>query len=173
MDSIYYMPDQITKLAKSSKSDEHLTPQNILQFARTAMGCSNFDLDPATTDSNPTEANTFYTQDDNGLVYPWTGNVWVNPPFSLNKPFAQKVVANRHKYNQCIYLAKNDFRTSWSNILLNNCDHMIVINDYVTFVGSKHSAVFSVVLYCFNTTTLRLQYACKKHPNFLLFTPNK
>ena len=72
---------QATKLAKSSKTDEHCTPDSILRFAKLAMGVDYFDLDPATSKDNPTCATNFYTKEDDGLTKPWTGNVWVNPPF--------------------------------------------------------------------------------------------
>ena len=54
------MTDNVTKLAKSSKTDEHFTPDHILQFARLGLGCEQFCLDPATDSSNPTNARTIY-----------------------------------------------------------------------------------------------------------------
>lgn len=160
-----------TKLAKSSKTDEHMTPEWILAFAREAMGCTYFNTDPATTTDNPTRATKFYTKETNGLQYTWEGNVWLNPPFSMNKEFVEATIIQKTHYKQLIYLAKADFRTSWSKDLMEFCDHFVVINDYVYFGGSKHAAIFSVVLYCFNTETKNLLKACAEYPQFKLMMP--
>ena len=58
------------------QSDEWLTPPEIL----TALG--PFDLDPCTPDAMPWQtAAARYTKSDDGLVQPWRGRVWLNPPF--------------------------------------------------------------------------------------------
>lgn len=41
-----------------------------------------FDLDPATSNQNPMEAESFYTEREDGLTQKWNGsNVYVNPPY--------------------------------------------------------------------------------------------
>lgn len=61
--------------AKDGK-DEWLTPPEIIK----ALG--EFDLDPASPVNRPwpTAAN-HYTVHDNGLIKPWVGRVWMNPPY--------------------------------------------------------------------------------------------
>jgi hypothetical protein len=60
------------------KNDEWLTPPEIL----TALG--PFDLDPCSPINRPwPTAGTHYTRQDDGLLKPWTGRVWLNPPFGL------------------------------------------------------------------------------------------
>jgi hypothetical protein len=53
-----------------------LTPPSIIQ----SLG--PFDLDPCTPTEMPwpTAANRF-TETDNGLIQPWVGRVWLNPPY--------------------------------------------------------------------------------------------
>jgi hypothetical protein len=65
----------------SHESTEHYTPQYILDAVIACMG--GIDLDPA---SNSREipnvlAAMHYTAQDNGLVQPWEGRVFLNPPF--------------------------------------------------------------------------------------------
>lgn len=58
--------------------DEWLTPPEILK----ALGA--FDLDPCAPVTRPWEmANAHYTVEDNGLMQPWSGRVWLNPPYGL------------------------------------------------------------------------------------------
>ena len=61
----------------SMDSDVWLTPPDILE----KLG--RFDLDPcACSDPRPWEtASVHYTREDNGLMKPWHGRVWMNPPY--------------------------------------------------------------------------------------------
>lgn len=57
-------------------SQDHLTPRWILD----RLG--RFDLDPCGCDPRPFDcADRTFTVEDNGLEQPWTGRVWLNPPF--------------------------------------------------------------------------------------------
>lgn len=61
-----------------SSTDEWFTPRSILE----ALG--EFDLDPAAPipSRRPwSTATLHYSTDDNGLVKPWDGRVWLNPPY--------------------------------------------------------------------------------------------
>jgi hypothetical protein len=58
--------------------DEWLTPRHVLA----ALG--PFDLDPCAPQVRPWDtAARHYTVMDNGLVQPWDGRVWCNPPYGL------------------------------------------------------------------------------------------
>ena len=65
----------------TSKSNEWYTPPDITDKARLTMGTIN--LDPS---SNPfsnqwIKADYYYTIFNNGLIQPWFGNIWLNPPY--------------------------------------------------------------------------------------------
>jgi hypothetical protein len=61
--------------------DEWLTPPNIIE----ALG--DFDLDPCSPINRPwPTAKRHYTVEDNGLIKPWYGRVWLNPPYGLELP---------------------------------------------------------------------------------------
>jgi len=68
-----------------SDSDEWYTPRAYVEAARQVMG--SIDLDPASCPlANLTvKATAIYTQADDGLRYPWHGNVWLNPPYGNEK----------------------------------------------------------------------------------------
>lgn len=58
------------------KTDEWLTPPEIIE----ALG--PFDLDPCSPINRPwPTATEHYTIEDNGLMLPWNGRVWCNPPY--------------------------------------------------------------------------------------------
>lgn len=162
---------QVAKLAKSAKTDEYLTPEFILEFARCLMDCDRFDCDAATTQANPTKAKKIYTKKNSGLTAKnhWYGKVWANPPFSLNRPFAEKLVAELEsdQLEQLVYLAKADYRTIWSHLLLSRADWIFIYQGYIQFGNSDYSAVFSVVLYGYNLAEESVQKALKLHPKFI------
>jgi hypothetical protein len=58
--------------------DEWLTPPEILK----QLG--EFDLDPCAPVVRPWDmAKAHYTVEDSGLLQPWHGRVWLNPPYGL------------------------------------------------------------------------------------------
>lgn len=62
-----------------NNKDEWITPQFILDALG---GADSFDLDPCAPINPPWQtARWSYTKEDNGLVKPWFGRVWLNPPY--------------------------------------------------------------------------------------------
>jgi DNA N-6-adenine-methyltransferase Dam len=60
----------------NARTVEWLTPPEI----KAPLG--EFDLDPCSPVVRPwPTAKTHYTKEDNGLVLPWFGRVWLNPPY--------------------------------------------------------------------------------------------
>lgn len=72
-------------------SDEHYTPKWFFD----ALGIT-FDLDVAAPEGGIPwlPAKKFYTEADNGLEQPWSGNVWMNPPYSKVTPWVDKFLEN-------------------------------------------------------------------------------
>lgn len=59
---------------------EWLTPPEIIEALG---GAESFDLDPCSPEDRPwPTARQHYTLQDNGLLLPWTGRVWLNPPYT-------------------------------------------------------------------------------------------
>lgn len=73
---------------------EYYTPPIITEMAARVMG--NIDLDPFSSEiaNINVKASKIYTEKDNGLLYDWHGNVWMNHPFSrkMNKLCIEKQV---------------------------------------------------------------------------------
>jgi hypothetical protein len=79
----------------SSNMDEWFTPEPIIAAARKTLGA--IDLDPASNwkANHVVRARHIYTIQASGLdpQKPWTGRVWMNPPFKdIGPVFAQRLV---------------------------------------------------------------------------------
>lgn len=78
---------------QSLTSDDYYTPKWIFDV----LGLE-FDLDVASPPAGPpfTPCRRYYTQKDDGLVQPWEGRVFMNPPFSKPEPWVRKFTAHRN-----------------------------------------------------------------------------
>lgn len=67
--------------AESKTSNEWYTPPRILEAVRAVLKV--IELDPAGCEaSNRTvKAQRFLTKEQNGLMYPWPGRIFLNPPY--------------------------------------------------------------------------------------------
>ena len=74
-------------------SDDYYTPAWVFE----RMGIE-FDLDVASPPGGVSwiPAARYYTQADDGLVAPWEGRVWMNPPYSDSAPWVAKFMQHRH-----------------------------------------------------------------------------
>ena len=104
----------------NSGNNEWYTPSEYIESARAVMG--SIDLDPASSDTaNETvRAEKIYTYETNGLSHSWSGNVWLNPPYSyeLIVQFADKLIQELNNINQAIVLVNNATETEWFNKLI-------------------------------------------------------
>jgi phage N-6-adenine-methyltransferase len=70
-----------------------------------------FDLDPASPMSGPvTPAKRHYTKADNGLVQPWAGSVWLNPPYGEVLPLWTRKM-KEHNNGIALVFVRTD--TAW------------------------------------------------------------
>jgi len=105
------------KVHISDDSYEWFTPKEIIESAKRIM--KKIDTDPASCDeANKTiNAETFHTKETNGLNRSWTGNVWLNPPYSmpLVELFTQKAIFEYEggNINQALVLVNNATDTDW------------------------------------------------------------
>lgn len=85
-------------------TDTWLTPPDLIR----ALG--TFDLDPCTPPTMPWEtAKMRYTEADDGLVQPWEGRVFLNPPFYGIEDWLRKMV----EHGNGIALAAARTETRW------------------------------------------------------------
>lgn len=96
---------------------EWYTPAQYVELARKVLG--EIDLDPATSvkAQKIIQAKNYFTKKDNGLLHPWKGHVWLNPPYErpLINQFVDKLVEEIAAGNvtAAILLTNNYTDTSW------------------------------------------------------------
>ena len=82
--------------------EEYLTPLSLIR----SLG--DFDLDPCAPIVRPWDmAKHHYTILDNGLIQPWSGRVWLNPPYG-KKTFEWLDKLASHKSGLALIFARTD-----------------------------------------------------------------
>jgi phage N-6-adenine-methyltransferase len=118
--------------------NEWYTPACYIESARCVMG--SIDLDPASSliANERVGATKIYTQEDDGLQYEWSGNVWMNPPYAqpLIMHFVSKL-AESENVNQAIVLVNNGTETAWGQTLLKACSSVCFPQGRIKFIDPE------------------------------------
>jgi ParB family chromosome partitioning protein len=99
-----------------STGNEWWTPKEYIESVRKVLGV--IDLDPASCkEANAViQAKQIYTESDSGLNHPWHGRVFMNPPYSANKKFAEYMgseYSTGHVKEAIILLGAHAIETKW------------------------------------------------------------
>ena len=108
-------------------SDEYQTPKKYIKAAKLVMG--SIDLDPACSDKNfkrlERYVGTYYNIEQNGLSKNWSGNVWLNEPYSKpNLTLWTDYLINQYNFgivDQAINLVPSFTSERWYQRLLEHC----------------------------------------------------
>lgn len=124
-------------VSNNSGKYEWFTPKKYIDAAREVMG--TIDLDPASSEigNKIIQATKIYTEQDSGLVHPWSGNVWMNPPYnnSLVADFTKKLVEELPNINQACVLVNNATETKWfQNYIYEYCDSICYVRSRIKFL---------------------------------------
>lgn len=111
--------------AKSLK-DEWLTPKYIVD------ACGPFMLDPCSPINRPWDtARIHYTIKDNGLVLPWVGRVWCNPPYG-RKTGIWLDLLKRHNNGVALIFARTETK-DWFNHVWGDAHSILFIKGRLHF----------------------------------------
>jgi hypothetical protein len=113
---LYHNSDKRGNMA----NDEMYTPNWIFEALKT-----EFDLDVASPENGTgiVPAKQFYSIKDNGLIQPWHGLVWMNPPYSKPSPWVDKWLSHQNGL-ALLPLSGNSkwFRKLW----LSDCEVILI-----------------------------------------------
>lgn len=117
----------------SKESDIRITPEWLLDVVRDFCG-GPIPLDVCTEQDNPTKALAFYVSD--GLARGWPYTFWCNPPYSRGQveKWAMHAITEARLGACGIMLTKDDCRTAWNRLLMENADCRCRINRGVGFL---------------------------------------
>lgn len=109
-------------------SDDYYTPAWVFE----RMGLT-FDLDVCSPPGGipHVPAERYFTQEDDGLLQPWTGRVWMNPPYSKTTPWVRRFIA----HGNGVALVPHA-KSRWHVELLESSAAIVAPSDgYFDFVG--------------------------------------
>jgi phage N-6-adenine-methyltransferase len=129
--------------AQGTGENEWYTPEAYVEAAREVLG--GFDLDPATSEEaqKRIKATAWFTAEDDGLDKPWTGRVWLNPPYSqpLIHQFVAKLVEEVEAGNvtEAILLTHNYTDTGWFHLAEEAAANICFTRGRIRFEGADGS----------------------------------
>jgi phage N-6-adenine-methyltransferase len=125
-------------VSHNSGNNEWYTPKELIDAARSAMG--GIDLDPASSAvaNRTVGATMFYTSEHDGLKQPWSGRVWMNPPYAqpLVAQFAEAVSDkfDGKAISKACVLVNNATETAWFQRMLTSASAVCFLRSRVRFL---------------------------------------
>ncbi len=133
----------------SSRSCEWPTPQPLFDALNRIH---QFTLDPAANHFNHKTAH-YYTIKEDGLAQVWTGNVFLNPPYSrLLYPWVEKAYETGRRGHLVVALlpARTDVR--WFSDFVLRSAEICFVRGRIRFQGGTASAPFPSIIVSFRRT---------------------
>lgn len=129
----------------SSATDLWATPQSFFDVLNTEFG---FELDVCALPENA-KCKKYYTPEDNGLVQPWEGACWCNPPYGreIGKWVQKAAESVRNATVVMLLPARTD--TKWFHRYIYGKAEIRFIEGRLKFGDSKNSAPFPSMVVVF------------------------
>lgn len=136
-DEIERLSDQIGW--RQERTTEWYTPPKYLELAREVLG--GITLDPASnaTAQARVKAQSYYTQEQDGLKHSWFGTIWCNPPYgTLQREFLRKGLdAYRHGEIESAIFLVNRTGAAWYLTLRDEFDGRCEVRKRIAFINPE------------------------------------
>ena len=121
------------QMTRTNGNTSWYTPKVYIEAARQVLG--QIDLDPAScAEANKiVQAKRYFTIDDDGLTKPWTGKVWLNPPYARGviSHFIRKLISSDCEY---LCLVNSALDTAWAADLITDADAVCLVRGRIRFI---------------------------------------
>lgn len=125
--------------AQGTGENEWYTPVEHMETVRAFMGV--IDLDPASSDAaqRVVQASRYFTITDDGLTQPWSGNVWLNPPYAQPAiaHFIAKMIDELPNITEAIMLTHNYTDTAWFHVAMSKCSAVCFTRGRIGFLNPE------------------------------------
>ena len=119
------------------------TPQDFFDFLN---GIFRFDLDVCALPENA-KCERFYTPEDDGLLQPWDGGVWCNPPYGKEiGKWVEKASRERESNRFIVMLLPARTDTKWFQQYVLPYAWLWFVDGRLKFGGAETSAPFPSVV---------------------------
>lgn len=121
--------------------NEWYTPSIYVEAARETMG--SIDTDPASCEfaNQHIKASTYFDLRSDGRLQPWSGNVWLNPPYLQPQvsEFSDLVVRKFQsgEIKQACVLVNNATETSFFQTMLGACSAICLVKGRIRFIDKQ------------------------------------
>jgi len=136
----------VSKALFSSKSDDWATPRALVEDLEKRFG--KFTLDPCATAENAV-CEKFFTKEQDGLKETWTGNVFMNPPYSKVKDWIKWAWSCSGDGTRVVCLVPSRTDTAWFHDYALKYGKIEFFRGRIKFMGAKSSAPFPSCLVIF------------------------
>ena len=145
----------------SSRDQTWQTPRALLDTILAAAGRTEFDLDPCSPRADgPVPAIERWTEADDGLARPWSGLVFVNPPYSRALPrWVAKCAQEAAGGAVVVGLVPSRTDTRWWHDHVAGRADVVMIKGRLKFGNGKMSAPFPSALSIWNDPALAQKIA--------------
>lgn len=142
-------------LNRSSKTCEWSTPQYLFDYLNAEF---QFTIDACATPENA-KCDAFFTQEDDGLVQPWCGTVFCNPPFGREIGHWVRKAWVSVQAGDCIAVLIVPARvdTAWWHDYATQAAEVRFVRGRVKYGGSPHGAPFPTAILVFRRCPTQLE----------------
>ncbi len=126
MEELFRLDLDLPEQSVPVTSDDYYTPSWVFE----ALGLE-FDTDPAQPIGGCPwiPVKKYYTILDDGLSQPWTGRVWMNPPYSRPTPWVERFIQHGNGIMLSFYSKARWFNNCWDL-----CDGIVPLPAKMMFV---------------------------------------